>query len=49
VASPKGYEPLSTTDAIPDGHDSWGPMALVGGRLILRDLTRMICLDVAEK
>ena len=28
------------------GHDSWGPMAMAGGRLILRDLTRMVCLDV---
>ena len=29
------------------GHDSWGPMALVGGRLIVRDLTKVVCLDVA--
>jgi len=28
------------------GHDAWAPMALVGGRLILRDLTKMVCLDV---
>jgi len=28
------------------GHDAWGPMALIGGRLIARDLTRMVCLDV---
>ena len=32
------------------GHDAWAPMALVAGRLILRDMTRMVCLDVrAEK
>jgi outer membrane protein assembly factor BamB len=49
---------LSVVEAVPDrfnllaqaqvldGHDSWGPMALAGGRLILRDLTRMVCLDV---
>ncbi len=29
-----------------DGHDSWGPMAFARGRLILRDLKRMACLDV---
>ena len=31
------------------GRESWGPMALAGGRLIVRDLTRMVCLDVAAK
>jgi outer membrane protein assembly factor BamB len=29
-------------------HDSWGPMALVGTRLIVRDFTRMVCLDVGS-
>lgn len=28
------------------GPDAWGPMALAAGRLIIRDLFRMICLDV---
>lgn len=28
------------------GHDSWGPMALVGGRLIVRDMTEMACFDI---
>jgi outer membrane protein assembly factor BamB len=32
-----------------DGHDSWGPMAIAGGRLIVRDLTRMVCLDLNKK
>ncbi len=31
-----------------DGHESWAPMALAGGRLIVRDFTRMICLDIRE-
>jgi len=31
-----------------EGPDSWGPMAMAGGRLILRDMNRMICLDVTE-
>ncbi len=31
------------------GHESWGPLALAGGRLLARDFTRMVCLDVAEK
>ncbi len=28
------------------GRESWGPMALAGGRLIVRDFTRLVCLDV---
>lgn len=27
--------------------ESWGPMALAGGRLLARDFTRLVCLDVA--
>lgn len=29
--------------------ESWAPMALAGNRLLLRDLTRLVCLDVAAK
>lgn len=28
------------------GHDAWGPLALAGNRLLARDFTRLICLDV---
>ncbi len=31
------------------GRESWGPMALAGGRLLVRDLTKLICLDVAAR
>jgi len=31
-----------------EGPDSWGPMATVSGRLIVRDMNRMICLDISE-
>jgi outer membrane protein assembly factor BamB len=31
------------------GRESWGPMALAAGRLIVRDLTRVVCLDVAAQ
>lgn len=31
------------------GKDAWGPMALAGDRLILRDLKRLVCLDVGAK
>ncbi len=31
-----------------EGPDSWGPMAVAGVRLILRDMNRMICLDIGK-
>jgi outer membrane protein assembly factor BamB len=47
-ATSEGYKQLAQAQPL-DGHDAWGPMAMAAGRLIVRDLTRMVCLDVAEK
>jgi len=44
-ANPAGYVQRASAKVL-DGPDSWGPMAIASGRLILRDLNRMICLDV---
>ncbi len=46
-ATPAGYVQLAESKVL-DGPDSWGPMAIASGRLILRDLTQMICIDIAE-
>jgi outer membrane protein assembly factor BamB len=46
-ASPKGYEQLARSSII-DGADSWAPMALVAGKLILRDVAQMACIEVGE-
>ena len=46
-ATPEQYRPLAEAQVL-DGHESWGPMAMAGGRLILRDMTTMICLDMRE-
>ena len=48
-ATPDAYRPLARAQVIEDGHDSWGPLAMAAGRLIVRDMTRMVCLDVAKK
>lgn len=48
AATPDGFKPLAKAKVL-DGHDSWGPMAIAGGRLIVRDLTRMVCLDLGKK
>jgi len=47
-ATPEGYQRLGRAQVIEDAHDSWGPMALVAGRLIVRDMTRMVCLNVGQ-
>jgi len=44
-ASPDGYNELAAAQVL-DGHDAWAPMAMAAGRLILRDLLEMVCLEV---
>ncbi len=44
-ATPTGYMQLGQAKVL-DGPDAWGPMAVASGRLIARDLNRMICLDI---
>jgi outer membrane protein assembly factor BamB len=46
-ANPNGYKALGSLKILP-GPDAWGPMAVVSGRLIARDLTKMICIDIAR-
>ena len=47
-ASTIGYRELASAQVL-SGHDVWGPMALSDGKLILRDLTKMVALDVRGK
>jgi outer membrane protein assembly factor BamB len=46
-ATPEKYHELAKAQVL-KGRESWGPLALAGGRLLARDLTRMVCLDVAR-
>lgn len=46
--SPGGFRALATARVL-EGHEAWGPLALVSGRLLARDLTRMVCLDVRSE
>ena len=49
AASRTGYEQLAQYKVL-EGHDAWGPIALAGTRMLLRDSTRMVCIEVgAEK
>ncbi|MHC4166467.1 MAG: PQQ-binding-like beta-propeller repeat protein, partial [Planctomycetota bacterium] len=47
-ARPDGYLPLAQARVL-DGPDSWGPMAIAGNRMIVRDIHKMICLDISEQ
>ena len=47
-AAPNAFVELAQAEVLPAGRESWGPMALAGGRLLVRDLTRLFCLDVGH-
>jgi len=44
-ASIAGYNELASAQVLA-GQEVWGPMALADGKLVLRDLTKMICVSV---
>jgi outer membrane protein assembly factor BamB len=47
-AGPEEFKVLGQHPVLPDGHEAWGPPAMVEGRLIVRDLTRMACVDLRQ-
>ncbi len=47
-ATAEGFRPLAQFQVFQDGIEAWGLMALVDGRLIVRDLRRMACLDIRD-
>ena len=44
-ASTERFQLLAEAQVL-EGRESWGPFALAGNRLIARDFTKMVCLDV---
>ncbi|MCP3960978.1 MAG: PQQ-binding-like beta-propeller repeat protein [bacterium] len=46
-ASTTGYQELASAQVL-GGHDVWAPLALSGGKLVIRDLERMVCLQVGK-
>ena len=45
-ASPDAYKELACAPGILGGQEIWAPMALSDGKLLIRDQSRMKCLDV---
>jgi outer membrane protein assembly factor BamB len=44
-ASTSGYKQLGQAEVL-KGHDPWGPIALAGSRMLLRDMDNLICVEV---
>ena len=44
-ASLAEYKELASAQVL-SGGDVWAPMALAEGRLVLRDMTKMVCIEV---
>lgn len=47
-ATSDAYRPMGSWPVFQPGHEAWGPMSLAGGRLIVRDLRRMACLEMGR-
>ena len=47
-ADGSGFHPVARARIFEHGHEAWGPLALAGGRLVARDLTRMACFDLRK-
>lgn len=46
-ADSRGFYPLAKAKIL-DGTDAWGPLALVGTRLLARDSKKMVCIDLSD-
>jgi outer membrane protein assembly factor BamB len=44
-ATPDGFNDLDSVEVI-DGHEAWAPMAIASGRIILRDVTQVKCIEL---
>ena len=47
-ATPQAFQPLASAKVFDEGHEAWGPPALVAGRLLARDMTHLVCVDLRK-
>ncbi len=47
-ATPTDFKVLDKARII-DGQDSWGPLAITGGYLLMRDSKQMVCIDIKAR
>ena len=48
AASPEGFKQLGSMKPL-GGKDVWAPLAFADGKLVIRDQSQMICLDVGAQ
>ena len=46
-ANTKQYKELASAQIL-EGEDVWGPLALSNGKLVIRDMSQMVCLQVGQ-
>jgi outer membrane protein assembly factor BamB len=46
-ANTTGYKELASAQIL-EGHDVWSPIALSNGKLVIRDMAKMVCLQVGK-
>lgn len=46
--SETGFDVLSESKVL-DGHDAWGPIAIAGTRMLVRDSKHIVCINVGEQ
>jgi outer membrane protein assembly factor BamB len=44
---PSGFKPLASAEILEMGQN-WGPLALVDGKLLIRDQSRLLCVKIAK-
>ena len=47
-ADTEKFDELAKAKVLP-GHDAWGPIAIAGTKMLLRDSKNMVCIDVGEE
>ncbi len=47
-ATTEAYVQLDQAKVL-NGRDAWGPMAIAGGRILLRDSKQLVCIDVRDR
>ena len=48
AVSPDGYRELGRVQVL-SGKEVWAPMAYTGGKLLMRDKQKLVCLDITAK
>jgi len=46
--SPEGYREVGRVEGLLGGREIWAPLSLSGTKLIIRDQSKMLCLDLAK-